>query len=172
MSGEKDATTHDVQVKERRDQGEHADGKEGFGGCDGSHSAMREPVKELGETGNTDGDDKIAELPRTEGKSTLLHSGVQARSEGDVGYLDCHNGKPAVRARPDHRQQINQRTNSSAHQPTLPIPAGTGLHKDERPPFALHGNIVSEHPQMNRHTRVKAALRSVTQVIKLIPRPL
>jgi hypothetical protein len=35
----------------------------------------------------------------------------------------------------------------------------------------LHGNIVSEHPQMNRHTRVKAALRSVTQVIKLIPRP-
>jgi len=76
--GEEDTVSHDVEVKESRDEREDADGERGprRGRCSGS--AMGEQVESLGQAGNNESDRKIAQQARAQSESLLLQSSIEA----------------------------------------------------------------------------------------------
>ena len=61
MAGEEDAAAHHEEMEESGNSGKDADREHGSEGNAGSGDAMRKPVDELGQRGNAERHDRIAE---------------------------------------------------------------------------------------------------------------
>ena len=117
-----------MQVEQRRDGSEAADGESSLACGRRSADAMREPVKELRKAGDNDNDDYITETARTQAERFLLHAGVDPGSERDIRDLNQDNREPAARAASGHGSEIHQRASSCAEKSALPVPAGEYPH--------------------------------------------
>lgn len=138
-AGEEDSAAHDVQVEERGDGGEDADGESGAGGDGGTYGAVGEPVEVLRESGDADDDDGVAEQAGTEGQGALLQSGIEAGRQGDIEDFDEDDGEAAADSAARHGREINDGASRSAEEGAFPVPAGERLREEGRGAGGIHG---------------------------------
>ena len=112
-------------------------------GDSGSHGAMREPIEELCERRDAEGHDRIAEQAGTKPEGSLLHSGIQAGSERDVGDFDQDDGESPVRGGARQRGKVNGGARGCTEQGTLPVPAGEHLREKGRTAGGRHESMVT-----------------------------
>lgn len=117
-------------MEERRNECENANGKQDPAWHNRAGDAMNKPVKKLRQAGHANNYQQVAEQAIAQAQGLLLHAGIKAGGEGDIGHFDQQNRESVVTAASQHGGQIYDGAYACAEQGTLPIPAGEGVRND------------------------------------------
>jgi len=108
VPSEEGAATHDMEVEDGGERGEPADGHCGSGGNGSADDAVRQPIEQLRQHGDSQNDGQAAQESGPELKGSLLETGVNASGKSHIEDLNHYYEKAAAGAGAYHGGQVDE----------------------------------------------------------------
>ena len=159
-AGEKDPIAHNMQMKERRNGREYADGQRSSARNARAGDAMGGPVQCLRQARNTENHNQISQPPPANPQRFLLHPGVNPRGERDISNFNPNHGQAAAKTGAAHGCQVHRRAGARTEKSTLPVPAGKGL-PEQGADLWEHSSIVPVRQKTEHQGKVTVRLRLI-----------